>query len=394
VIAFGEFQDARVFRLDPGSSGAGALYRRATDGKHKTHSDRMRQLWIELKALDGLALRLGRQDLKLGTEVVYPEANWKYLKTKRAAERLVGTVGWTHGERSYDGATLAYPMDGHHLYLFGAKPTTGVFDINSAYSSQQDIVLGGLSWTVERGTWVRDTEIRFFGIGYEDERSARDGGGTPDEQREVWTAGVSAIGVYPLGRGDFDALFWGAVQYGDFNDLDHRAFAFALELGYQCHDSALKPWLRAGVNLASGDGSPSDGDQESFFNLLPTNHLYYGFADQLAFENLVDTFAQLMLKPAPKLGLNLMVHRFALYTSDDGRRAGTGAYNRNSFGYATQPSRGHRPVGYEFDVVASYQVHPKIGLQAGYAFLNGSGVLNSFVDEDVRFAYFQIAAKY
>ena len=66
------------------------------------------------------------------------------------------------------------------------------------------------------------------------------------------------------------------------------------------------------MNAASGDGDPADGDHHTFFNVLPSNHPYYGFADQLAFQNLIDAFLQLRLAPDPRLALNLFVHWFRL----------------------------------------------------------------------------------
>ena len=76
-------------------------------------------------------MRVGRQDVKLGQEVLYPEPNWRYLKTARLGERLVGTVGWSHVERAYDGASAGWNLSGVQLYGFGARPTTGVFDAES-----------------------------------------------------------------------------------------------------------------------------------------------------------------------------------------------------------------------------------------------------------------------
>ena len=120
----------------------------------------LRQLWLDVKPIEGLGIRIGRQDINLGTEVMYPEGNWKYVKIKRGSQRLVGTVGWTHAERSNDGIRVAYDTGGHHLFAFAAQPTTGVFDIDDAYKRQGDILYGGLTWTVKRDTWLPNTELR------------------------------------------------------------------------------------------------------------------------------------------------------------------------------------------------------------------------------------------
>jgi len=404
LTLFGEFQDARIYSLSPSSlsppNGAAGLYRAFADGRSRTHSDRLRQLWLEVKPIEGLGVRIGRQDIKLGTQAMYPEPNWKYLKIKRGSQRLVGTVGWTHAERSNDGISVSYDTGGgHHLYAFAARPTTGVFDIEDAYHRQDDINYGGLSWTVKRDTWIPHTELRLFGLAYDDDRSARHGG-RPDDV-EVYTLGFSTIGIFPMGPGNIDLLVWGAYQFGDFtppppatSDLDHSAAAGILEIGYQFTEVTTKPWLRLGVNVASGDGDPNDGDHRTFFNMLPTNHLYYGFADRWAFQNLVDWFAQLMLKPHEKVAVNLMLHQFSLQNDDDFRYFGTGAYNRTNFGYGAQPSRGHRTGGTEIDAVVNYAVSKHLSVQGGFAHMWGHGVTNAFTDDDVTFGYLEVTLKY
>lgn len=397
VRGFAELQDVRIHGLDRDTSGAAALYRTHSGADSKVASDRVRQLWLELRPLPELGLRAGRQDILLGTQVLYPEADWTYLKKARISQRLVGTVGWTHVERSNDGVTLAWDSEEHHLFGFAARPTTGVFDVDSAYSSQEDIRYAGFSWTAKRSAWIEDTELRLFGIWYRDERDPEDGGllrVSPDDEVDIWTVGLSTLTVRPIGPGRADLLLWAAFQTGDFYELDHRAFAVLLEAGYHLHEAPASPWLRAGVNLASGDRDPRDGDHGTFFNLLPTNHLYYGYADQLALSNLIDPFVQLRLAPLPRLGLDLYVHHFLLYDEDDGRRFGTGAFNKDVFGYGIQPSLGQKSVGTEIDAVVRYQAHEHVQLQAGYSFIEGHAVLNDRPDDDVRFAFFQILAKY
>ena len=88
----------------------------------------------------------------------------------------------------------------------------------------------------------------------------------------------------------------------------------------------MAPWLRTGVNAASGDDDPADDTHRTFFNVLSTNHLYYGYADQLAFQNLVNWFAQLRVKPAAKLLVEVFLHRFWLANENDGRYFGTSAF--------------------------------------------------------------------
>jgi hypothetical protein len=400
-----QFQDARINGLSSRSSGAGALYYRFAGNNSQTHGDRVRQLWLELNPIEGLGIRAGRQDIKLGTEVMYPEPNWKYLKIARGSQRLVGTVGWTHAERTNDGVSLNYDMGDYNAFAWGAKPTTGVFDIDGSYSSQTDILYGGLSLTAKRGVWMDNTEFRAFGIAYRDDRNTDDGGLSDSGNIDAYTVGFSSIGIHPMGDGNFDILVWGAYQFGDWYSLTLRAWAGLFELGYQFTEADMKPWIRIGVNVASGDGSATDSDHEAFFNVLPTNHLYYGWSDQFALSNLIDMFAQLKLTPFAKTDVNMFLHRFQVFTGDDGRWFGTGAFAKSNlpggFGYGVSPSQSsggagsHHSVGTAAEIVVNYNVNQFLSLQGGYSYMWGNALFNSqYTDDDVRFGYVQVTVKY
>ena len=401
---FAEGQYATVRDLDSSASGAAGLYRANAHrpGRNSVDSFRVRQLFAEARLDSENWFRVGRQEINAGTVTSYEESGWKYLKHKRLAERLVGTVGWTHGERSYDGVSGRMEQDGHMLHLYAAEPTTGVFEIDRGYKRQKDVIFGGFDWTVERGTWLANTELGAFFIGYSDDRDPSKVADPFFSEIEVYTIGFSSLGVYPIGPGNLDLILWGAIQFGDYIDttptgakkLDQLAGAAIVEVGYQLPDIWAKPWLRTGVNFATGDEDPGDGDRNTFFNILPTNHLYYGYADALAFSNLIDLLVQLKLSPLPKLGVELTFHQFWLYTQKDTRYFGTGAFSKGSLGYSRSPSNGANNVGQEIDFVVNYKVNKHLGLMAGYSRLFGGKVLSSFTDDDIDWAFFQVAFSY
>ena len=401
---FAEGQFTNIFDLDSSASGAAALYRANAHkaGSNSVDAQRVRQLFVEARLDSENWFRVGRQDINAGTVIGYEEGNWKYLKHKRLAERLVGTVGWTHGERSYDGVSASMEQSGHVLHLYVAEPTTGVFEIDRGYKRQKDVLFGGFDWTVERDTWLSNTELGAFFIGYSDDRDPSKVVDPFFGEIEVYTIGFSSLGVYPVGPGSLDLILWGAIQFGNYIDttptgakrLDQLAGAAIVEVGYQLPDVWAKPWLRTGVNFATGDKDPGDGDRNTFFNILPTNHLYYGYADALAFSNLIDLLVQLKLSPLPKLGVELTFHQFWLYTQSDTRYFGTGAFSTGSLGYGRSPSNGANNVGQEIDFVMNYKVNQHLGLMAGYSRLFGGKVLSSFSDDDIDWAFFQVTFSY
>jgi hypothetical protein len=276
-----------------------------------------------------------------------------------------------------------------------------VFEIDGAYKRQRDVIFGGADWTVERGRWLSNTELGAFFLAYSDDRRPSKVSGLFGDI-EVYTLGFSTLGVYPAGPGYLDLLLWGALQLGDYHDttpdgvrrLDHLAGALVAEIGYQLPDCWGKPWLRLGVNFASGDDAAGDGDHNSFFNVLPTNHLYYGYADQLAFSNLIDLLVQWKLSPLPKLGIELVFHQFWLHRRDDARYFGTGAFAKTSLGFGRSASNGSNNVGQEIDLVVSYQLNRHVGLMVGYSRLFGGKVFRGFSDADTDWAFSQIHLSY
>ena len=396
---FGEGQFALVTGLSENANGAAAVYRADTKGGMDDTNSALKvtQLWLEARSETAQG-RLGRQIINMGTLTTYPEADWKYLKRARLSQRLVGTVGWTHGMRSYDGVSGLFKLTGTDLHVFAAQPTTGVFAIRTGYEQQKDVLVGAADLTVRRGTAMENTEMTAFILGYSDTRDPADIAGLSGDIR-IYTLGGSLLGIYPMQSGRFDALLWGSYQVGTYTDtiagsvheLDHTAWALVGEVGYQFTSLPMAPWLRTGINAASGDDDPNDDAHNTFFNVLPTNHPYYGYADQLAFQNLVNWFAQLKLKPTDKFAVEVFLHRFWLADANDTRYFGTGAFNRKALGFGRSDSHGSRDVGIEMDVVVSYRVGDHWSLAAGYAYMSGGDV---FEGQDTRWAFGQATFRY
>src|SRR5262245_11525320 len=224
----GEVQDVRVGSMDSNGTGVLATYRNAADGHYNAQGTDIHLLWAELRFTPLSSFRVGRQDLKLGPEVLYPEADWRYLKMQRLGERLIGSVGFSHEERAADGITLRADFGGHNLFAFAAQPTTGVFEVDQAYRPLHDVTYEGAQWTVKRGTWLPDTELAAFAIAYQDRRSTEDAG--LPHHISLATFGGSWLGVYELGPGALDFLLFGAGQLGHYDTLDQAGWAALLEV--------------------------------------------------------------------------------------------------------------------------------------------------------------------
>lgn len=397
---FGEIQYALVTGLSDNANAASALYRADTATGMGDTNDALKvsQLWAELSPLATAKLRLGRQPINMGSLTTYPEADWNYLRRGRLSQRLVGTTGGTYGVRAYDGLSGLVQFNGYDLHLFAAQPTTGVFAIRSGLEQQKDVLVAAADLTARRGAGWENTEATAFLLGYSDSRDPASVAGLFGDI-QVYTLGGSLLGIYPMQAGRWDALLWGAYQFGIYADdssngvreLDHGAWALIAETGYQFDSFPMTPWIRTGINTASGDDNPGDGVHGTFFNVLPSNFFYYGMANQVAFQNLVNWFAQLRVNPAPNLDVQVYVHRFWLANDTDRRYFGPGAFNRHELGFGNSPSNGSRDVGTEVDVVVNYRFDSQWSLFLGYAYLEGGQV---FAGKDTHWASGQVAFKY
>ena len=101
--------------------------------------------------------------------------------------------------------------------------------------------------------------------------------------------------------------------------------------------------LRIGHFYGSGDNNPTDGRHETFFQVLPTPRVYarFPFYDLM---NDTDDFAQLWIRPHPRITLRTEFHNLRLSDSHDLWYLGGGAFQQGTFGYTGRPSSNHRAL--------------------------------------------------
>lgn len=368
----------------------------------------VKQAFVRFKGAVGAGsnARLGRFEFNEGAETVNPNATLNFLKTQRISQRLVGTFGFSHTGRAFDGIQLNAPLARGNFSGVLARPTEGVFQLEANDNIDETAFLYG-AYTQPLGT---TSEARLFGLVYDDGRETDqstkvDNRPLPLRQADndrirVSTLGANYIRTFPTQSGTFDALAWGALQGGSWGNLDHSANAFALEAGYQPTVlPKLRPWLRVGYYRPSGDGNNADGDHKTFFTPLPTPRLYarFPFYNQM---NTTDLFAQLILRPNPKTNVRLEAHRLRLTNAADLFYAGGGAFQDggngvNGFGFAGRPSGGSRDLANLLDISFDYNPNPRtsFGLYFGQAF--GGDVIDNIFDGDKgSLAFFEFTRRF
>lgn len=383
-----------------GALGLGAIYY-AHNNDENPHSTFIKQAYVRLKDIGGtgLFIKAGRFEYVDGLEVTYKNPKVMWLKNIRLSERLIGPFGWSAFTRSFDGGEFVLDKEKFNITAMASSPTQGGFEEN-ANKTINDIRLLTSTLTVKYDTVIPNSEARLFYYFYDDERNMTKPDNTPagstlsNGDIEIHTLGFHLLNTLNVGPGTSDFLLWGAYQFGDWGSLDHKAWAFAIEGGYQFTGIFAKPWLRAGYFISSGDSNPVDGDHETFFQMLPTARKYALFP----FYNLMnnqDLFLQLILKPHKKLTLRTDLHFLRVSESNDRWYMGAGATkeNGNIFGYIARPTGGGSDLAKVLDLTAILNVNKHVTLNAYYAHAWGGDIIrNTYGSRDDADMFFLEAA--
>ncbi|HVG07231.1 MAG TPA: alginate export family protein [Thermoanaerobaculia bacterium] len=336
---------------------------------------------------EGLKLVLGRQPYADGMEVPTGVAHLDGVKRRRLSDRLVGTFEWPNTARRFDGASFGYGPGSTHVAVFGFRPLVGAFDSSGeAFEEIGDVTVYGATVTGKHGQWIPGTEVRIFTVQYEDERRVARG------ELSLNTSGASFL----LGNATTDLLLWGALQTGDWGLVDQDAWAFLVDVGRRFDNLPGKPAFHLAWEQSSGDPHPTAGDHETFFNVLPTNHKFYGSMDYLALQNLRDLYVESLLGIGPKLKVRAMLHDFALTEQADVWYGGSGAFEEESFGYAGRlalyPSK---DLARELDVEVTWPLQSGFELGIGGGHWWGGEAAETFfpAEKDGNWLYLQLGWK-
>lgn len=351
-------------------------------------------------------LQAGRFEYADGLEVLTKDATLDWLKRVRLSQRLIGPFGFSHVGRSFDGVKAAYDHSHFNLTAMASHPRQGGFDLDGM-DEIDTIDLLSATLTVKSSAWIPRSEGRLFYIYYGDDRGPAqqvvkvDNRSLAERTADQQDISLSSFGLHyiqavSLGAGQADLLAWGVYQTGDWGKLDHRAWAWAFEVGYQLPSAPWRPWLRAGYFRSSGDDNPTDTEHGSFFQLLPTARLYARFP----FYNLMnreDGFLQLLLHPLPQtVTVRSDLHFLRLSEARDLWYAGAGAFQRRkNFGYGGRPSGGERNLGTLWDVGVNWTLSAHLSVAAYYGHVFGGKVIGAiYNDRDADFGFVDLILKF
>ena len=350
-----------------------------------------------------VSLKIGRQELVYGDH------------------RLVGHFRWNNNARTFDALKLRWQNA-----LFGVDVFTGgvVYnDHGNLNKTNPQDVFSGAYFNFPTLAKNEIVEAYFLARNVERGIATDNWSGVPAPFRfpgaqDLYTVGLrvkskpNAYGPWDYGIeamlqfGNRTAVFAGSTPAAALAAprLDQDAHAVVLQAGYTWADTWASPRLALIYSHGSGDRNAADGKSQTFQNLFPTNHLFYGYMDLSSLQNMNDVRLALTLKPKPSLSLALEYHLHILdHTSDfwynvaGVPRNFTGAAVGSGSGYRINPSYS-ATVGQEIDFVAGWSVTHYAQVELGLShYFRGDYIkesLRTVGSKDASYAYLQLTMNF
>ncbi|MDQ6986894.1 MAG: alginate export family protein [Mariprofundaceae bacterium] len=303
----------------------------------------------------GGRLRIGRQKFNLG------------------AQRMLASLEWVNTARVWD--AIRYTQ-----FLGASKRKVDVWA-----SRLVAVRPHGFNHHGRSGNRMFDS--RFYGIYFSDAESIRQ---THIEtyylQRDNQHVGdrTHTFGLRLAWQGElWDADGEAMGQTGSFAFLTHRAYALHAGAGRKIGDTVH---ISMAYNTGSGDKNSADTRHQTFDNLYPLNHAYYGYMDFFSLQNMRNAEAVLRWHANENSMFRLAYQGFWLAQagSDAWYNAGGGVV-RN----VANPSSAY--VGSEIDATLSTKIKQwSVNFLLGYShFFAGGYVRSSSPSADADFIFLQ-----
>ena len=356
----------------------------------------LRQGYIELgdPKLFPLTLKLGRQILSYGDE------------------RIIGAFDWNNIGRTFDAAKLRWEESGWSLDAFASSvvvPARGQYNQSDFYNGNETDrgqVFSGLYYSTSALAFQTtelyalhlyenpnprllpsargDTSFVTFGLRIKSKPGAF--GSQPQSfsgnAKEVADGKTMSPPPKPAGF-DYDAEL--AFQTGEVRGLDLTSFAAHAGIGYTLNTSGL-PRFGLAYNFGTGDGDAGDGEIETFQNLFPTNHKFYGQMDVFAWQNMHDLEASVKAQPVKAVTLKAEYHAFWLASTEDVWYRANGVTAVRPLTAAARDASNY--AGSELDLFAQWAVTKQFTVEAGYShFFAGDYLGETGAGDDADFGY-------
>lgn len=402
--------DTATAATPQGALGLGSNYYSANGNNQYSGMVFAKQLFARFKGLgasEANTLQVGRFEFNDGTELAPKNVTLATLKRDRISQRLIGSFGWSDVGRSFDGVHYSYSKPTSDFTFVAALPTRGVYQTDGW--GWNDVAFGYAAFTHDWGHGNHAADTRFFALDYDDWRHILKTDDRPaairrgdTENIRIQTFGAHSLHAFTTNAGTIDALAWGAFQTGRWGTQTQLAYALDFESGYQPKIAerlktlaALKPWIRGGYTVGSGDGNPSDNRHGTFFQVLPTPRPYARFP----FFNMMNTedrYGALIVRPHRKVTVSSEFHSLRLSNAKDLWYSGGGVFQPWTFGYVGRATSGRRSLGNLYDSSLEYQVTRLVTFTGYFGYTQGLAAIGQIYPHGTggEFGYLEALFKF
>ncbi|MFK5955001.1 MAG: alginate export family protein [Planctomycetota bacterium] len=300
----------------------------------------LRQGWLRWATSETTNLKVGRFQLKYGNQ------------------RMVSDLAWSNFGRAWDGAVYQFNTNGFKTDVFWTQP---VEMMGIAVGSEQ--AFGGVYLEFAPNDDL-DVDLYTF--------MRRDRGLAGAGNNDLTFGGIVEGNFTESVSFSLEA----AAQSGNHGALNAGGLALA---GRADMEVVKGVKLGLGYELASGDGDPTDGSDDSFRPLYDFGHAYHGTQDLFIWSNLQDIIFRSSLALDGNWSLNGDVHIFSLDDAAGGIPASVG-------GPFTQVA-GQDALGTELDVSVRGKVAGDIKIWAGISYFAAGDAIAS--NDDQIWAFLQ-----
>jgi Alginate export len=355
----------------------------------------LRQAWIEIGNAKKfpLTLKVGRQILSYGDE------------------RLIGAFDWNNIGRTFDAVKLRWEEKDWWLDAFASTvvvPEVGSYNQSDLFNGNEihrEQVFSGLYFSTT-AIPVQTTDVYVLHLHENDNPrfSQNPFGDTnfftyglrikskPGVFAHTEPAGLSKDGKEvlppappkPVGF-DYEGEF--AYQNGNVRGLDLNSFAAHVGAGYT-FDTYWLPRLGLAYNFGTGDDDPADQNIQTFQNLFPTNHKFYGQMDVFSWQNMHDLEFSVKAQPTKSVSMKAEYHAFWLETTEDFWYRANGVTPVRPLTPAARNAGNY--AGSEVDFTVTWNVNKHLQIEGGYShFFAGDYLADTGPSDDADFGYVQ-----
>jgi hypothetical protein len=187
------------------------------------------------------------------------------------------------------------------------------------------------------------------------------------------------------------SLLWdveAAYQFGEFTNRHVVAGMSSTGLGYAFNGLPMQPQAWIYYDYASGTPHLNgQGTFETFNQLFPFGHYYFGWLDEVGRENIHDLNFQLSFFPVHWITMITQYHIFRLDQAQDALSGVTPGYPVNRF---SPTGAAGTNVGQELDLLANFQLDRHNTIQVGYSqMFSGDFIKQTGVNTNPEFFYVQ-----